>query len=100
MKDDKKVPLPWEQRGYALYVPNTQKRVLEVPIAYKTSEQAQATIDYVARVVSTHDDALRLLRVLLSEATNAGPGGHDGSHASKCDVCAAIVDARLLLRCR
>jgi hypothetical protein len=62
---------PWEKRGWGLYVSGTQKRIVEVPLAWKSSLEAEAVVEYVHRAVNCFDDLVAALE-LVRRGLNSG----------------------------
>lgn len=63
--------MPWEKRGFGLYLPSTNKKVLEVTVAWKTSEQAQEIIDIVAHRINQFDAMFDVLNQIAAGEGNA-----------------------------
>jgi hypothetical protein len=51
----KEFPFPWERRGFGFYVPGTNKRICEVPLAWKTSAQAQQISDVIKAALEAYN---------------------------------------------
>lgn len=46
--------VPWEQRGFGVYLEGTNKRVFEVPIAYKSSKETKQIIDFIVAAINSY----------------------------------------------
>ena len=80
--------LPWEKRGFALYVPGTNKKIVEASLAWRSSEETQANIDLVQHRMNCHDDMLAMLK----ECVDLFDDGYDRKRVS--DIIAKAEGAK------